>query len=278
MEQMFGNSPLKEVYEISSDTSLSAEERIESVLALKNTFDSNCNGNDDKIIDEIIIRELIQMAISENEDESLDEALLRLYAMLAENLNSRNKYPDLKYVAEGTVGLLINGNISKEAYKKYLHPIIDILSETVYYHLLYEILARYFYIIVTAGQCKRKMKPYAELLIRLHILLDHDWYTEKFLDNNVEKKLSKMFSSEELMRIIRSPWIGRLKPDPIEYSPEWQEIYYKVQEEIDELFKDRRRIRGICHYIWREKKRILKEKYGIDWRSPAEMNPRVRFD
>jgi hypothetical protein len=35
---------------------------------------------------------------------------------------------------------------------------------------------------------------------------------------------------------------------------------------------------GYCHVFWHTKKRILKEKFGIDWRTPAEMNPHVYYD
>ena len=35
---------------------------------------------------------------------------------------------------------------------------------------------------------------------------------------------------------------------------------------------------GFCHVFWAEKKRILKEKYGIDWKTPAEQNPGLCID
>ena len=35
---------------------------------------------------------------------------------------------------------------------------------------------------------------------------------------------------------------------------------------------------GYCHSLWSVKKRILKEKYQVEWRSPGEMNPEVKFD
>lgn len=35
---------------------------------------------------------------------------------------------------------------------------------------------------------------------------------------------------------------------------------------------------GYCHLYWETKKRILKEKYNIEWLSPAELNPMVCFD
>ena len=36
--------------------------------------------------------------------------------------------------------------------------------------------------------------------------------------------------------------------------------------------------RGSCHIIWRYEKRILKERYNIDWKTPAEEHPDILFD
>lgn len=35
---------------------------------------------------------------------------------------------------------------------------------------------------------------------------------------------------------------------------------------------------GCCHTIWVLQKRILKEKHGITWYTPSELNPDVMFD
>ena len=35
---------------------------------------------------------------------------------------------------------------------------------------------------------------------------------------------------------------------------------------------------GSCHAIWAIEKRIYREKYGIDWHTPQEMNPTISFD
>ena len=35
---------------------------------------------------------------------------------------------------------------------------------------------------------------------------------------------------------------------------------------------------GSCHWIWAEKKRILKEKYGIIWYAPSEVYPDDCYD
>ncbi len=35
---------------------------------------------------------------------------------------------------------------------------------------------------------------------------------------------------------------------------------------------------GFCHGYWNCKKKILKDDYGIDWKTPDEMNPEICFD
>ena len=35
---------------------------------------------------------------------------------------------------------------------------------------------------------------------------------------------------------------------------------------------------GSCHRLWALQKRILKEKYGITWYTPAELHPEIKFD
>jgi len=36
--------------------------------------------------------------------------------------------------------------------------------------------------------------------------------------------------------------------------------------------------RGGGHFVWREMKQLLKTEHGIEWFSPAEMNPGIKFD
>jgi len=35
---------------------------------------------------------------------------------------------------------------------------------------------------------------------------------------------------------------------------------------------------GSCHRLWTMQKKILKEKYGITWYTPAELHPEIIFD
>ena len=66
--------------------------------------------------------------------------------------------------------------------------------------------------------------------------------------------------------------------DPVENTAEYQSIKAELEGLIEEQLKNCPRGLGYCHVYWRTKKRILKEKYNIDWRSPAELNPHIIFD
>ena len=66
----------------------------------------------------------------------------------------------------------------------------------------------------------------------------------------------------------------RLAFDPIQRTAHWEKEIYDVEKEVDELLKDEPRHMGFCHHYWAVKREIL-EKHGIEWRSPAAMNPRT---
>lgn len=64
--------------------------------------------------------------------------------------------------------------------------------------------------------------------------------------------------------------------DPIEDTLQ----YKQVQAEVDALAEQcvPAYIRyGRCDAVWQEKKRILKEVYDMDWKTPQEMNPNWDF-
>ena len=35
---------------------------------------------------------------------------------------------------------------------------------------------------------------------------------------------------------------------------------------------------GVCHIFWARKKEILKQKYGIEWQSPKDLDPTTFYD
>ena len=69
---------------------------------------------------------------------------------------------------------------------------------------------------------------------------------------------------------------GGLKIDPIEKTEEFMNVFDEVHEEALEIIEKEGDL-NLCHQMWG----ILSELYakrGIFWRSPALMNPNVRFD
>ena len=66
--------------------------------------------------------------------------------------------------------------------------------------------------------------------------------------------------------------------DPIEDDPQYADVFAQVDREVDELLKDRDHGLGFCHLVWRHRKKILKQKHGVKWFSPGDMNPGCRID
>lgn len=68
-----------------------------------------------------------------------------------------------------------------------------------------------------------------------------------------------------------------LKHDPVEDTPAFQAIKEELEEKIIEKIGPNSGM-GYCYLYWETKRDILKKDYGIEWKSPALLNPKVRFD
>ncbi len=73
--------------------------------------------------------------------------------------------------------------------------------------------------------------------------------------------------------------------DAVELTPEYKRISDEMEQEVERKLTTYLEEHGLsnesmgcCYIYWHIKKQLLKEKYGIDWQSPAELNPRVIFD
>ena len=69
-----------------------------------------------------------------------------------------------------------------------------------------------------------------------------------------------------------------LKHDPVEWTARWEEVIDEVDKIVDSRLEEHPRGMGFCHACWHERAAVLSEQFGIEWRSPARMNPRVLFD
>jgi hypothetical protein len=76
----------------------------------------------------------------------------------------------------------------------------------------------------------------------------------------------------KISRIERKDWK--------EYIPYYKRIIDQAGEEAFQILEEKKinRSYGYCHRFWGLKKRILKEKYNINWKTPAELNRHIIFD
>lgn len=67
-----------------------------------------------------------------------------------------------------------------------------------------------------------------------------------------------------------------IKHDPVEETDEYKAVVDDVEQMAEALVNQDIRY-GRFHFVELEKKRILKEKYNIDWKTTEEMNPTWDF-
>ncbi len=73
---------------------------------------------------------------------------------------------------------------------------------------------------------------------------------------------------------------GHIKNDPVEWTAAWEEVIDEVQRKVhSELNGETIHTfgMGFCHLYWSKMREVL-WRYGIEWYSPAAMNPGTIFD
>ena len=69
-----------------------------------------------------------------------------------------------------------------------------------------------------------------------------------------------------------------MKTDLIEKSEAYRAIEKELEAKIEKKLEGVQRGHGYCHRYWQAKAEILKSDYGIEWKSPSALNPRIKFD
>ena len=70
---------------------------------------------------------------------------------------------------------------------------------------------------------------------------------------------------------------GVLRSDPVEWTARWEEVVDEADKIAYANLEDVPRSMGFCHALWSERREAL-ARFGIDWKSPRIMNPKVMFD
>ncbi|MCQ2172287.1 MAG: hypothetical protein MJZ17_06035 [Bacteroidales bacterium] len=109
---------------------------------------------------------------------------------------------------------------------------------------------------------------------------DPEKYVHEYTEDDLKKAAKKVEDYLDT-RISMEEWCRtygvHLKFDPVERTEKWENCIYDVEERCDRKLKDERKGMGYCYSYWSTKKAVLAE-FGIEWDSPAVMNPRVMFD
>ena len=109
---------------------------------------------------------------------------------------------------------------------------------------------------------------------------DKENYKREITPNDIEAHRQKLLDYVDL-NISTKEWCNKygrnLLFDTVERTEEWENVIYEVEKRCYELTKGEPKGMGFCFRYWGVKESVL-AKYGIDWRNPHLMNPRVMFD
>lgn len=221
---------------------------------------------------------LVRMIQTEDSKHTYDLEYMQLLVLTAESLDELKYYRPMAQVADDALSLLRDDETPYDVYVQTMPRLLDALANSVYRHDLYELLLRYVRKVLMQDPENLEVMPYVEKMLSLHILLDDVAWLDRLLDKKLQDIIARRVDSRTLVSIIAKPDLRRLRVDPVEYTRRWEEIYYDMEDELDRRFGDEPRGMGFCFMYWSAQKELLAEKYGIEWSSPAAMNPGVMFD
>ena len=265
------------IEKITFDRSKSIEERIDEVFDMRQHLD--VKDEKERLRNDVEYYDcMIRMIEDEDTERVEDLARLQLYALLAETYVELEDFRPMHKLAQEVLEMIRHEDVAWEAMAETLPRIIDAVSETVYHHAEYELLLIYILMAFKTGSLTDEFKGRVRKWMKLHLLLEESDWLDFRLTKELERAMADMFTQTELFKIMLDPKIGHLRTDPEEYTWEWEKIYYDVEAELDRRLANVPRQMGFCFQYWAMKRELLMEKYGIDWRSPSQMNPRVMFD
>lgn len=271
-----GIKPLIE--KIAANESVDIPDRIDMALEARESIKSDDEKTNLKN-DIDIFSVLIEMVKKDNDPHIYDEDLLALYSLLLDTYDQLDDYRPMKRVAYDVLELIRHEMTKWEVLNETIPEILESLGNSIYNHAIYEILLFYIRAAWKSGNLDEGMKGWARKLLKLRILLDEaDYFDFRLLPNELKDALAHLFTPQELLKIILHPEIGSLKKDPVEYTWKWEDIYYDLEDKLEYRFANAPRHMGFCFKYWSTKQELLREEYGIEWRSPSLMNPHVRFD
>lgn len=264
-----------QIKSIAEDSKLSINNRIEKILSVHDEVDGD---TDEYYVLGCTVFETIRiLLLSDNyEDCHLDD-LLMCNCMLAEAYKHTSQSwriaPLAREVYDKLIGSLTRKTERLHTHVQILGRVCECLRGTGHSRLMMRLLGmqlRYEKSLPEPDQ--EELEEIVDTLYRLSLLTKCDTWLQP-----VEADVAALLGAEKMEEIKQKPGIGSLAVDPVEYTEEWENIIDEVEARVSEELADEPKGMGFCFTYWHVKEGILQE-YGIKWRSPKRMNPRVMFD
>lgn len=113
------------------------------------------------------------------------------------------------------------------------------------------------------------MKAFALIVLLAAVAAPEAWSARRIQRDPI--------SRETAIRQVRPRAIGE-SFDPQETAPRLADIFVKTDLLAERAVRNIRRDKQFIFRFWLVKKRILKREYGIDWKTPAELNPNITYE
>lgn len=154
----------------------------------------------------------------------------------------------------------------------------DVLKD--YEHLLnslYSMNSRMLNLIFDHPRLKLRLcRIQLDVLRYLEAISGHEMGLTEDMANEVDG-LSSCIALADQGRLDEVPQTGHLKRDPVEWTKRWEEVIDEADRIAYTKLKGTPRGMGWCFSFWSERAAALRT-FGIEWRNPHIMNPRVLFD
>ena len=131
----------------------------------------------------------------------------------------------------------------------------------------YELVANFSEEKPTVKEALKQCYFYQELFGK-KIISDETVFEDKLSSDEIDEVVS--LAKEEAKEQILN--------DPVENTDEFLLIRFDVEAKVDEAIRmSKNNSMPFCQLYWTEKQRILNDEFGIQWQTPAQMNPNIRF-
>lgn len=265
---------IEKITNIAQDSNLSVIERVAQIVELQQSLPEY---SDEAFKASVPAYETVrQLLLNDNYEGCHTSDLIMCNSMLAEAYIRNRKSWLIAPLAQHTCDMLTGAIVEDD---ETIDMIVAAIDRMCYAMQSHPRLSMKLYNLQYGFEKGRKepieetLKEAAEKIISLATLTECDtWYAP------LKEEFTELLGTEMVREIENNPYTGHLKVDPVEYTEAYENAIDAVEEEVDRRMGGEEYGMGMCFEIWSIKKEILAEKYGIEWRTPSQMNPRVMFD